>query len=147
MYEKVYIIKPTTSNIITFDKYIVCKNFICNNERIMQNKHNYVKFLFLLKKLANKSIVSIINYEISNIFKTKLNEINIIMGQQQLEALDHIIYLLKYNKLDKPEIHKKNNILKSIIWCEKYKIPHNKLTDKLNIFLPMIKDKELSFPD
>ena len=33
------------------------------------------------------------------------------------------------------EFIKKNNILKCIQWCEKYKIPHNRFVDKMNIFL------------
>ena len=30
---------------------------------------------------------------------------------------------------------KKINIQKCILWCDKYKIPSNKITDKVNIFL------------
>ena len=34
------------------------------------------------------------------------------------------------------EILKKNNIQKCVNWCEKYKIPCNKFSEKINIFLP-----------
>lgn len=65
---------------------------------------------------------------------------NITIGQQQLEALDQIISILKNkNKDDKIETIKKSNIQKSVSWCEKYKIPCNKFTEKINIFLPIIK--------
>jgi hypothetical protein len=140
LYEKVYIIKPNTSNVTTFDKYIVCKKFISDDTRIKQNKINYFKLLVLLKKLDNKHIVSIIDYEIPYIFKTKLNEINIIIGQQQLEALDQIICILKNKKFDKIETIKKMNIQKSVNWCEKHKIPCNKFNEKSNIFLPIGKE-------
>ena len=67
----------------------------------------------------------------------KVNDINIIIGQQQLEAFDKIINMLNNNKHDKVEIVKKANIQKSVGWCEKYQIPCNKFTDKTNIFLPL----------
>ena len=66
---------------------------------------------------------------------------NITIGQQQLEALNQIIGILKNkNKYDKIETIKKSNIQKSVNWCEKYKIPCNKFTEKINIFLPIIKE-------
>jgi hypothetical protein len=35
-------------------------------------------------------------------------------------------------------IDNKSNIQKSVSWCEKYKIPCNKFTEKINIFLPIV---------
>ena len=55
-----------------------------------------------------------------------------------METLDSVINILKNkNKDDKIETIKKTNIQKSISWCEKYKIPCNKFTEKTNIFLPL----------
>ena len=69
---------------------------------------------------------------------------NIIIGQQQLEALNQIICVLKNkNKEEKIETIKKNNILKSVIWCEKFKIPCNKFSEKINIFLPVVKEPSI----
>ena len=42
LYEKVYVCKPNTSNIILFDKYIVCKNFIHNETSNLYLKLNYL---------------------------------------------------------------------------------------------------------
>ena len=71
----------------------------------------------------------------------KLDDMNIISGQQQLESLDLVINILKNkNKEDKIETLKKMNIQKSVMWCEKYKIPCNKFSEKTNIFLPINKD-------
>jgi hypothetical protein len=36
---------------------------------------------------------------------------------------------------------KKTNIQKSVAWCEKYKIPCNKFSEKTNIFLPLDEEK------
>ena len=71
----------------------------------------------------------------------KINDINNIIGQQQLESLDLIMNTLKNkNKDDKIELIQKSNIQKSVAWCEKYKIPCNKFFEKTNIFLPIIKE-------
>lgn len=144
LFESVYIIKPNASNITTFDKYIVCKNFIYNENKINQYKINYFKIYFFLKKLENNYITSIFDYELPYYFISKIDDMNVTIGQQQLESLDQIINILKNkNKDDKIENIKKTNIQKSVSWCEKYKIPCNKFTDKINIFLPIMKELEV----
>jgi hypothetical protein len=146
VYEKVYIIKPNTSNITTFDKYIVCKNFILDDIKKEIYKNYYFKlanFISVYSQNSNINISSIINCEIPSYFINKIDDINIIIGQQQLESIDQIINILKNkNKEEKIENIKKTNIQKSIIWCEKIKIPHNNFSEKVNIFLPLKKENE-----
>lgn len=142
LYEKVYILKPNTSNITSFDKYVICKNFQSNTNNKDNNlKLNYYKLLVFLKRLDNKNIMSILDFDIPSYFTVKLDDINITVGQQQLESLDGVINILKTkNKEEKIETIKKCNIQKSVVWCEKHKIPCNKFSDKINIFLPINKD-------
>jgi len=141
LYEKVYILKPNTSNITSFDKYIVCKNFQKSEIKSMCYKCNYYRLIVFLKKLEGKNIVSILDFDIPNHFLIKMVDMNIIIGQQQLESLDMVINILKNkNREDKIETIKKSNIQKSVAWCEKYKIPCNKFSEKINIFLPINKD-------
>jgi hypothetical protein len=103
---------------------------------------NYLKLLVFIKKLEhNQNIVSILDYEIPYYFKNKIDDLNIIIGQQQLEALNNIISIYKSkNKDDRIESIKKTSIQKSVLWCEKYKIPCNKFIEKINIFLPIMND-------
>ena len=153
IYEKVYIIKPNTNDITTFDKYIVCKNFIIDDVK----KDIYKKYYFELAKFinaylqnnnnnnnninSNSNILSILNHEIPTYFINKINDVNIIIGQQQLEATDQIINIFKNkSKNDKIESIKNNNIQKAIMWCEKNKIPYNNISEKVNIFLPLKKE-------
>ena len=141
LYEKVYVLKPNTSNITSFDKYIVCKNFQKNESKHLYYKCNYYRLIVFLKKLENKSIGSILDFDIPNFFLMKMDDMNIIIGQQQLESLDMVINILKNkNKEDKIETIKKSNIQKSVVWCEKYKIPCNRFSEKINIFLPINKE-------
>ena len=91
--------------------------------------------------MENKNIDSILDFDIPNFFLMKMNDMNIIIGQQQLESLDMVINILKNkNKEDKIETIKKSNIQKSVVWCEKYKIPCNRFSEKINIFLPINKE-------
>jgi hypothetical protein len=144
LFEKVYIIKPNTNNVTTFEKYIVCKNYnvICDT-KLEIHKSNYYKLQGFIKNLNNKNIVSIIDYEIPCYFVNKIDDINIIIGQQQLESLDQIINIIKNkNKDERVETIKKSNIQKSVSWCEKLKIPYNRFSEKTNIFLPIIKENK-----
>ena len=144
LFEKVYIIKPNTNNVTTFEKYIVCKNYnaICDT-KLELHKSNYYKLQGFIKNLNKKNIVSIIDYEIPCYFVNKIDDINIIIGQQQLESLDQIINIIKNkNKEERVETIKKSNIQKSVSWCEKLKIPYNRFSEKTNIFLPIIKENK-----
>ena len=140
LYEKVYILKPNTSNITTFDKYIICKNFHFDEDKIRYFKLNYYKLIVFLKKLENRHIESILDFDIPYYFTIKLEDMNIIIGQQQIDSLNLIMSILKNkNKEEKIDTIKKSNIQKSVSWCEKYKIPFNKFSEKTNIFLPITK--------
>ena len=148
LYEKTSIVKPNTSNVITFEKYIICKNFIVDeskNDTYMKKISTINEFLENYTFISNLNISSIIAQDIPYYLLNKIDDMNIIIGQQQLEALNQIICVLKNkNKEEKIETIKKNNILKSVVWCEKFKIPCNKFSEKINIFLPVVKDINLS---
>lgn len=142
LFEKVYIIKPNTSNITTFEKYIVCKNFNGSAEiKLELYKNNYYNLSNFIKNLDNKNITSIIDNDIQYYFINKIDDMNIILGHQQLESLNQIINILKNkNKEEKIENIKKTSIQKAVTWCEKFKIPCNRFSEKTNIFLPIIKE-------
>ena len=143
-FEKVYIIKPNTNNVTTFEKYIVCKQFLLNETKRQVYNKNYDILVSYLKKIENNNnTLALINANTPCHFINKLNDINTIIGQQQLESLHHILNILKSrNKDDKIDLLKKTHIQKSVIWCEKFKLPCNKFTEKTNIFLPIIKDDD-----
>lgn len=144
LYEKMYLIKPNTSSITSCEKYIVCKYFVYDYERINLYLEKLVLFLKKNEKFDdNANISCFVKDKIPCYFINKIEEANIIVGQQQLESLDQIINILKNkNKEDKAEIHKKNNLQKCIHWCEKYRIPYNKFSEKTNIFLSFFRNVE-----
>jgi hypothetical protein len=125
LYERVSIIKPSTSNVTSFEKYIVCKNFIFQfdkNDYYYNNLFLFLSFLHNTHPNVNKStpyfISHIIKGDIPYYFINKIEESNIIIGQQQLEALDLIVSIFKNkNSEDKMETLKKVNLQKCIYWC------------------------------
>jgi hypothetical protein len=143
LFEKTYIIKPSTNCISNLDKYIILKNFIIKkNDNILNNYTTILKnFLKYYQVNGNLHIKNIINNDLPYYFLNKIDDINLIIGQQQLELFEQVInILLSKNKEDKIESLKKYNIQKCVQWCEKFKIPCNKFSDKINIFLPVKED-------
>jgi len=142
LYEKVYLIKPSISNITKEERYLICKSFNVNIlEQITLYNELYDKILKMQEN--NGMINSLITNEIPYYFLNKLEESNAVIGQQQLEAFDQIINIFKNkNRLDKIETLKRIHIQKCIQWCEKNQLPHNKFIDKVNIFLTSKKKDE-----
>jgi 23S rRNA U2552 (ribose-2'-O)-methylase RlmE/FtsJ len=121
-YEKVYIMKPNTSRFANSEKYIICKNFRLNNSKeIVEKLSNFFPYL------NNKDYIKrFLNIDISYLYKNKIEEINAIFGQQQIENITTTFNLIENINIDKLELYKKNNINKCINWCQKYNIPCNK---------------------
>jgi hypothetical protein len=123
LFEKVIIINPLISNVFTNDCFIFGKGFLNNN--------NSKNLLFTLKKIIDTwnsnllNIHSIINNDLPLFFLNKIEELNIIIGQQKLELIYQNINILKSNKnkIEKINIIKKNNISKCLKWFIKNKIP------------------------
>jgi hypothetical protein len=145
-YNNIYIIKPITSDVTNNEKYIVCKDFSIQDNNIELYRQYLLEFIktdnALLNDIINNNMNSndfhlhnIIKNDIPNHFLNKIEELNIIFGNNQLDAYNSMLNLIKHkNKDEKIDTIKKTNIQKSIHWCEKNNIPHNKFIEKLNIF-------------
>jgi len=141
LYNKVYLIKPNICNVTCGSRYLICKQYIYNKEINDSIKEN-LKMHIINNIIKDYEIESIIKNLIPCWFLNKIEELNAINCQQQLEYLDQTINVLRNkNKQEKIEILKRSHIQKCIQWCEKNQLPHNKFIDKTNIFLN-IKKKE-----
>ncbi len=131
LYEKCYIVKPFTSRIANSEKYLVCKGFKLNCT------FNLVKKFATILSQTDETIQinRFLNINISYLYINKIEDINAILGQQQLENILSTLNLLDNCKNDKLEIIKKNNIQKCIQWCIKNKMPYNKNINCLNVFI------------
>ncbi len=130
-YEKVYVYKPLTSREANSEKYIICINF--------QKKNNYHSIIDKLIKnfneLKDKKIKSIFKFKLNIYYLNKIQEINAIFGQQQIENIMNTINYIKdtnSNHNEKINKIKNNNIDKCIKWCKQYNQPL--YPDLTNIF-------------
>lgn len=132
-YEEIIICKPLTSRIANSEKYIVCKGFFIpeNYNTVMNHIFNY--YDNIMKKEHFGSLFNLVH---NMIFINKIEEINAIFGQQQVENIAFTIGLINNrNKHDRIEQLKKNHLNKSIEWCVKHNIPHEGKIENDNIFL------------
>ena len=137
MYENVSICKPCTSRTANSERYIVCSEF-----KYDHIEHLYNKFYTLLKVLNDTSlktsyIKSIFNIKYPYKFKQTIEEINSIIGGQQIENIQTTVRFIenKERKCEKIRQKKDNNIQKCISWCIKNKIPYNRVQQNTNIFM------------
>jgi len=131
-YKEVFIIKPNTSRYANSEKYLVCKKFKYMDTT---NFNNVFKSLLTIIE-GNNYIKRILNLDIPRYFLVKLEEINIIFGQQQIQfILTTIDTIKKKDKQGKLDNIKKTNIKKCIEWCKRNYIDYNNININENIFL------------
>lgn len=134
LYENVYITKPKTSRYANSEKYIVCVNF--NREKFLKISNKLINIFKVLEKINfDKYIISsflINNYNFN--FNKSVQEINSIIGEQQLNVINNTLLLIqKTNVINKIENEKNMNIRKCIEWCIEHNIPFNEYK-RANIF-------------
>lgn len=145
MFDKVTIMKSNVTNVFSQKKYIICKNYNKNEDFFVE----YQSLLNSVKNIKDNPVIiqSILRNNLSYYFLNRIEETNIIIGQQQLEFYDQLISVIKNkNKEDKIENIRHINIQKSIYWCEKYRIPYNKFPEK-SIFNTLYEAKNNSVED
>ena len=105
LYENVFIFKPNTSRAANSEKYIICRNYKNNNKKIITNIID--NFDLLINNIGN--IYSLFNIKMNKLFITKLQEINAIYGQQQLENISNTINFIREFKAINVECNLINN--------------------------------------
>lgn len=91
LYDYVYIYKPYTSRVANSEKYVICKNYKNNNEFIYKEIIN--NFDYLLNNIDN--IYSLFNITLPKLFLKKIEEINAIYGQQQIENINTTLNFIR----------------------------------------------------
>lgn len=136
-YEKVIVMKPYTSRYANSEKYIICKNFKYDSINDL-----HPKFIGILKFFNgfdfNKYYIdSILDIPIQNYYISSINEINAVLGHQQIENILNTIKIIthKDKKQEKMYNLKCQNIQKCINWCIKNNMPYTKSNVSSNIFI------------
>lgn len=134
-YKNVYICKPDTSRSANSEKYIICKNF---RRKLKKSEYENIKYSFNNFKNKDKIFYSILDIKPEYNYLLKIEEINSILGQQQLENINltlNFIFSSKnnsYENFSKKNKEKINNILKTNIskcikWCKIYNFNYNNI--------------------
>ena len=121
LYKEVFFTKPNTSRYANSEKYIVCKKFRLSDSTELVNY--FANIIDSFDNNDNIQLQSILNIKPPSFYLNKIQEFNAIFGQQQIETIANTLNLIK-NKNNIENI-KKNNIQKSINWCQKHDIPFN----------------------
>ena len=144
IYDKIFLVKPSISNITNGERYLICKGFnenLLNQSKLVSNiDEKLILKMSNNELMSNSCITSIIENDLPYYLLNKIEESNLVIGRQQLEAYDQIINICKNkNREEKVENLKRIHIQKCIQWCEKNQLPHNKFIDNVNIFLTLKK--------
>ena len=136
-YEKVIIMKPYTSRYANSEKYVVCKYF-----KYDKIDDLYPKFVGILKffngfDFSKYKIKSILDIPIQNYYVNSINEINAILGHQQIDNILNTIKIITHKDKKQEKIYnlKCQNVTKCINWCIKNNIPYSKSNISSNIFI------------
>lgn len=123
-YEQVHLFKPNTSREANSEKYVICINM-----KDTPKKDEIIQQLSINFGYINSSqhLHSLLDVELNSFFLSKIQEINAIFGQQQIE---NILQTLNYIREDilsnKEKVNKikRNNVKKCIQWCIQHKQPY-----------------------
>ena len=88
LYKKVYVIKPNTSRYANSERYLVCKSFQLEDSTCLYSA--FRDMLVSLDANPSKSILRILDCDISYFYLTRLEEYNAIIGQQQKIGRAHV---------------------------------------------------------
>jgi hypothetical protein len=108
-----------TSREANSEKYIICMNF--------KTKKNYDLIINKLKHnfqlMKNNKIIKILDHDLNSFFLNKIQEINAIYGQQQIENILCTINHVRDFQKDKINKIKLNNIERCKRWCSEHGQP------------------------
>jgi hypothetical protein len=152
-YENVFIYKPYTSRIANSEKYIICKKYKPNTAFIRQILDNYDH---IINNINN--IYTLLNKPIPKLFIKKIEEINAIYGQQQIENINYTLNLIREyinikngnsikleleHKIKKEINTDENEVIENEEESEVMKISELNKSDSLNILFDYSSDEEL----
>ena len=151
-YDDVIIFKPNTSRIANSEKYVVCKRFNikCVEERteLMGKIRTFFSRVGSIQlqphqqkqqqqqQQKNSNVTGILKPGTHNThLLSRIEEINAILGQQQIENIISTVSLVQFKTNDRLENYKKMHVQKCVAWCDRYDVPCNKNLISTNTFM------------
>ena len=118
LYNSVNIFKPCTSRHANSEKYIVCQGFNGNQEHWFP----IIERAFLnAVEIKSANYASILNLDIPLYFYNKVEDMNSLYGQIQIDTISATLALMDSPvRKEKTEVYAKTNNQKCVVWCMKY---------------------------
>lgn len=123
-FDSLHIFKPETSRYANSERYVVCHGF-----RFAKN----VVLVNFFYHTMNHRVVRLFTHEVPYLFANKLEEVNAMFGQQQVENILMTLSLLENPKPQRLEAIQRRHIGLCHKWCERHRIPTHSLIPN-NIF-------------
>ena len=125
-YEEVHVVKLRTSRVGNSEKYVVCKRFRNQSKQTPFLPFIRTAFLKCIESNPDHYCARVLNTELSRVFLIKLEEINAVFGQQQIENIHFTLSLIdKSGKHERVEKIIAQNVQKCIQWCIEHGIYYN----------------------
>lgn len=119
LYRDVYITKPYTSRQANSEKYIVCVGFKQKLPNTVLKKMFHIIKLMESVDFTKHNINGFLNLPMHKLVINKIENINAILGQQQIQNIYKTIFLINSNlSYEQIEEIKRINIKKCIEWCK-----------------------------
>ncbi len=136
-YEKVIVMKPYTSRYANSEKYIICKNFKYDSISDLHQKFIGILIFFKGFNFDKYTIHSVLDIPIQNYYISSINEMNAILGHQQIDNILNTIKIITHKDKKQEKLYnlKCQNIQKCINWCIKNNMPYVKSNISSNIFI------------
>jgi hypothetical protein len=141
-YDDVIIFKPNTSRIANSEKYVVCKRFNIKGADERADLIEKIRTFFARVGIQQQqqqqpsNITGILKPGTHNThLLSRIEEINAILGQQQIENIISTVSLVQFKTSDRLENYKKMHVQKCVAWCDKYEVPCNKNLILTNTFM------------
>jgi 23S rRNA U2552 (ribose-2'-O)-methylase RlmE/FtsJ len=130
-YDSVAWVKPCTSRFANSERYAVCKGFRLRDAGACSRA---------LRATINSSdrsarVARFLNCEVPYIVRNRVEEYNAIFGQQQVESISHTLCMIDNPRHDRADAMRKGNVNKCVAWCQKHKVPFNRLAPVANAFI------------
>lgn len=132
LYDEVFIVKPHTSRYANSERYLVCKGFV-----LRETEQYAICFYHILSRLRDKSqkASSLLSFPTPRFFLDRLQEVNAILGQQQIDSIKTTLALIRSKDSERIEQLRKSAIHRCLAYCQKHGLPHHKTPSQHNVFL------------
>lgn len=131
LYANVQAVKPSTSRQANSEKYLVCKGFYGNVPKDVERC-----IADCVMPLDNDDhVLRLFSTPLPYYFVTKVDELNAMLGQQQIESIVTTLSLMDSSRSERLEALRRTNVQKCIGWCQRHHLPYNRSSSSSNVFM------------